>query len=194
MPRCLRGTLRRLGTGPARRVALDTDHPKSTTLRDLLVELRNGLPLYKPILIEVEPGSKVAPDNTIDRTMTLRKPLDWAEQYGREYAAHSFLVLGPNTLSSGLETPVTIGRSRRCDVRVENDSVSKVHGSVVFDRASGEYYIVDENSRNGTCINGEPLTPGVPAAIWSGAYVSFGDAVFVFIDPPTLRKLSKLAV
>ena len=85
-----------------------------------------------------------------------------------------------------------IGRSRRCDVRVENDSVSKVHASVVFDRSSGEYYIVDENSRNGTCINGEPLVPGVPAPIWSGAYVSYGDAVFVFIDPPTLRKLSKL--
>ena len=32
----------------------------------------------------------------------------------------------------------------------------------------------------------------VPAPIWSGAYVSYGDAVFVFIDPPTLRKLSKL--
>jgi hypothetical protein len=30
--------------------------------------------------------------------------------------------------------------------------------------------------------------------IWSGAYVSFGDALFVFIDPPTIRKLSALAV
>jgi predicted component of type VI protein secretion system len=79
-------------------------------------------------------------------------------------------------------------------VRVENESVSKVHGSVMFDRTAGQYYIVDENSRNGTYINGESLTPGVPAEVWSGAYVSFGDAVFVFIDPPTLRKLSKLAV
>jgi hypothetical protein len=160
----------------------------------LLLELRKGKPLYKPILIQVEQGSRVAPDATIDRTMTLRKPLDWAEQYGREYAQHRFLILGPNTLSAGLETPVTIGRSRRCDVRVENESVSKVHGSVMFDRTAGQYYIVDENSRNGTYINGESLTPGVPAEVWSGAYVSFGDAVFVFIDPPTLRKLSKLAV
>lgn len=173
---------------------MDTDQPKATTLRDLLVELRKGYTLYKPILIEVEPGTRITPDSTIDRTMTLRKPLDWAEQYGREYASHSFLILGPNTLSAGLDTPVTIGRSRRCDVRVENDSVSKVHASVVFDRSLGEYYVVDESSRNGSYINGEPLVPGVPAPIWSGAYVSFGDAVFVFIDPPTLRKLSKLAV
>jgi hypothetical protein len=173
---------------------VESEQPTATTLRELLVELRGGYTLHKPILIEVEPGTRVQPDSTIDRTMTLRKPLDWAEQYGREYAGHSFKLLGPNTLSAGIETPVTIGRSRRCDVRIDNDSVSKVHASVVFDRSSGEYYLVDENSRNGTCINGEPLTPGVPAPVWSGAYVSYGDAVFVFIDPPTLRKLSKLAV
>ena len=35
---------------------MDTDRPKATTLRDLLVELRKGYTLYKPILIEVEPG------------------------------------------------------------------------------------------------------------------------------------------
>jgi FHA domain-containing protein len=170
------------------------EQPKASTLRELLLEMKAGYTLHKPILIEVAPGSKVMPDATIDRTMTIRKPLDWAEQYGREYAGHHFIMLGPNTLSAGVDTPVTIGRSRRCDVRVENDSVSKVHGSVVYDRATGEYYIIDENSRNGTCINGESLTPGVPSAIWSGAYVSFGDAVFVFIDPPTLRKLAKIAV
>ncbi len=171
---------------------MNDDAPKATTLRELLGELRRGYALHKPILIEVEPGTKIGPDTTIDHTMTMQKPLDWAEQYGREYAHHSFMILGPNTLSAGLETPVTIGRSRRCDVRIENDSVSKVHASVVYDRTTGEYYIVDENSRNGTYINGEPLTPGVPSPIWSGAYVSYGDAVFVFIDPPTLRKLSKL--
>lgn len=172
---------------------MEADRPKATTLRELLVELRQGYTLYKPILIEVEPGSRVAPDATIDRTMTLRKPLDWAEQYGREYAGHSFIVLGSNTLS-GKDNRVTIGRSRRCDVRVDNDSVSKVHSSVTFDRTSGEYYIVDENSRNGTQVNGEQLKPGVPQPVWSGAYVSFGDAVFVFLDPPTLRKLAKLAI
>jgi pSer/pThr/pTyr-binding forkhead associated (FHA) protein len=174
------------------------EQPKATTLRELLLEMKAGYMLHKPILIEVTSGvlgaRPIAPDSTIDRTMTIRKPLDLSEQYSQEYAGHHFLVLGPNTLSAGVDAPVTIGRSRRCDVRVENDSVSKVHGSVVFDRATGEYYVIDENSRNGTSINGEPLTPGVPAAVWSGAYLSFGDAVFVFIDPQTLRKLSKLAV
>jgi len=171
------------------------DPPRAQTLRELLLEIRGGFVLHKPILIELEQGEHRATiDSTIDRTMTLSQPMAWVEQYGRELANHAFLLVGPNTLAAGLDSPVTIGRSRRCDVRIENDSVSKVHGSLVFDRGSGEYSIIDENSRNGTRINGEPLNPGVPAAVWSGAHVAFGDAVFVFLDPPTLRKLAKLAV
>lgn len=171
------------------------DPPKAQTLRELLLEIRGGFTLHKPILIELEQGDQRASlESTVDRTMTLSQPMAWVEQYGRELANHPFLMVGQNTLAAGLDAPVTIGRSRRCDVRVENDSVSKVHGSVVFDRATGDYFVIDENSRNGTRINGEPLTPGVPAAVWSGAHVAFGDAVFVFLDPPTLRKLAKLAV
>ena len=126
--------------------------------------------------------------------MTMNKRLSWADHYTHEYANEPYTVLGPNTLTAVLASPVTIGRSRRCDVRIENDSVSKVHASILFDRVAGEYYVVDENSRNGTCINGEALDSGGKKSIWSGAFVSFGDAVYVFIDPPTLRKLSKLAV
>ena len=172
---------------------MQDEQPKSTTLRELLEELRGGFTLYAPILIKVQEGSRTF-ESTVDRTMTMNQPLDWAEQYTREYASETFMVLGPNSLQSRLDQAVTVGRSRRCDARVENDSVSKVHASIIFDRGSGEYYIVDENSRNGTCVNGEPIPAGTRAAIWPGAYVSFGDAVFVFIDPPTLRKLSKLAV
>jgi pSer/pThr/pTyr-binding forkhead associated (FHA) protein len=156
--------------------------------------MREGFTLYAPILIRVEEGARDINESTTDRTQTMSKPLDWAEQYTREYATEAYVRLGPNTLTAGLVSPVTIGRSRRCDVKIENDSVSKVHASIVFDRSSGEYYVIDENSRNGTCINGEPIASGSKTSIWPGAYVSFGDAVFVFIDPPTLRKLSKLAV
>ena len=84
---------------------------------------------------------------------------------------------------------VTPAPSATARVGADHDS-----GSVVFDASAGEYFLIDENSRNGTRINGEPVSPGVPTAVWSGAHVSFGDAVFVFLDPPTLRKLAKLAV
>lgn len=155
--------------------------------------MRDGFNLFEPILIEIEAGSSAMPDVTVDRTVTSGKPFDWAQHYTREYAGHQYLVVAPQTQLSGSEIEVSIGRSRSCDVRIDNDSVSKVHAKMIFDRHSGDYFLVDERSRNGSCINGEPLEPMMRTPIWSGAYVSFGDALYVFIDPPTLRKLSSLA-
>jgi hypothetical protein len=171
-------------------LAVSVDNPKATTLRELLVEIRNGFTLYAPILIKVGDHGE-QPEHTQERTTSVSQPLDWGYHYTREYGHEPYILIGPNTLTSS--ESVSIGRSRTCQVRVENESVSKQHAALVCDRATGEYFVVDESSRNGTCINGEPLTAGVRMPIWPGAYVSFGDAVFVFIDPPTLRKLSRLA-
>lgn len=172
---------------------MDNERLKAQTLRELLVEVKEGAPLFAPILIEIEAGTSAPPDMTLDRTVTSGKPFDWAEQYTREYAGHRYMIVAPQAQATGNEVLVSIGRSRKCDVRVENDSVSKLHASIVFDRHSGDYFVVDESSRNGTCINGEALEPGRRVPVWSGAYISFGDALFVFIDPPTIRKLSALA-
>ena len=172
--------------------SVDDDSPKSATLQELLAELRRGFTLHKPILIVVEPGSRTLQTGTMEHTMTMPKGVDWHEQYRREYGEHNYVLLGRNTLATS-HNPITIGRSRSCDVRIDNDSVSKVHASIVLDRATGGYCVVDEKSRNGTYINGESLNAGALTPIWAGAYVAFGDSVFVFIDPSTLRKLSKLA-
>ena len=169
---------------------MQTDLPQSATLRELLVELRDGFVLHAPVLIRVQDSSEDGREATMERTMTVQTPLDWADQYTREYGNEPFLVLGPNALTS--PGPITIGRSRQCDVKIDNESVSKLHARLVSDPATGGYFIIDESSRNGTCINGQPLVAGARMSIWSGAYVSFGDAVFVFIDPPTLHKLSRL--
>lgn len=197
MPPGRHATLRELKRAAARRelddAAVQTDRPNSATLRELLAELKGGFALHAPVLIRVQDGAAENRDSTLDRTMTLREPLDWADHYTREYGNEPYIVLGPNTLMTGTGAAVTIGRSRQCDVKIDNESVSKLHAKLVCDPNTGGYYIIDETSRNGTCINGEPLVAGVRMAIWSGAYVSFGDAVFVFIDPPTLRKLSRLA-
>lgn len=169
------------------------ERPTAHTLRELLLELRSGYVLHRPVLVDVTPGSRDGADSTLERTLTVQLPAAGNDELSNELAACAFMLLGPNTLSAGIESPVTIGRSRRCDCRVDNDSVSKVHGSVVFDQGRGAYMLVDENSRNGTRINGTTLAPGVPAPVYSGAQVAFGDAVFVFIDPPTLRKLARIA-
>lgn len=165
----------------------------AVTLRDLLVEIQNGYSLFSPVLISVHPDALYNDEITTERTITSNIEVDWADEYTREYANEEFVVVGSNSLHQGLDKPVSIGRSRKCDVRVENESVSKSHASIVLDRGSGGYFVTDEGSRNGTYINGEKIESGVRTSLWSGAYLSFGDAVYVFIDPPTLRKLARLA-
>ena len=168
------------------------ERPSARTLRELLLELRSGYVLHRPILVDVTPGSRDGADSTLERTLTIQLPAGATDDLSNELAACSFMLLGPNTMSAGIDTPVTIGRSRKCDVRVDNDSVSKVHGSVVYDQARSAYVLVDENSRNGTRLNGTQLTPGHAVPVYSGAQIAFGDATFVFIDPPTLRKLARI--
>jgi len=163
----------------------------ASTLSELLGEIKNGFVVDAPVFIQVEQGAYERNEVTIERTMTVDAPLDWAGKYTRDYGHEPYTFVGPNSRTSS--QPVTIGRSRSCDVCIDSESVSKLHAQVICDRLGGHYYLVDESSRNGTCINGQPLTAGVRMTIWSGAYVSFGDAIFVFIDPAMLRKLSKLA-
>jgi hypothetical protein len=169
---------------------VNAEQPTASTLRELLRELKEGFTLYAPILVRVGVDGET-PDNTRERTTTsMANPLDWSDRYTREYGNEPFLLIGENTLAG--DGTVKLGRSRSCQVKLDNESVSKVHAALICDRATGEYFVIDEGSRNGTCINGEPLAAGVRMPIWPGAYVSFGDAVFVFIDPPTLRKLSRM--
>jgi hypothetical protein len=168
-----------------------SDRPHASTLRELLAELKAGFALRAPVLIRVRDPGGEGREGTMERTMTSPVPLDWAHQYTREYGNEPFLVLGPSP--GGPLAPVTIGRSRTCDVKIDHESVSKLHARLVADAGSGGYFVIDESSRNGTCINGQPLVAGVRMEVWPGAYVSFGDTVFVFIDPPTLHKLARLA-
>jgi hypothetical protein len=171
------------------------DAPTARTLRELLLEIQGGFTLHRPLLVEVgEAEWSTTIETTVEQTTTRAASGEWAVQVGRELASHRFLLVGANVLSAGLDTPLTVGRSRRCDVRIDNESVSKVHGSLSFERATGRYLLVDEGSRNGTRVNGEPLVAGVPAPVWAGANVAFGDALYVFLDPQTVRKLARLAV
>ena len=87
------------------------DRPKATTLHELLLELKRGYLLHKPILIEMDAAARPSPEATIDRTMTLRHPLDWVEEYGRELADNAFILLGPNTLASARSPAGTSGRA-----------------------------------------------------------------------------------
>jgi len=176
------------------RVTSRDDLGEASTLHDLLQDIRKGRSLFSPVLVSVHPDSLQFEESTAEHTMTSSVDVDWATEYTREYANEEYIILGSNSLQEDLDKPVTIGRSRNCLVRVEVDSVSKNHASIALDRGSGTYFVTDTNSRNGTFINGEKIETCTKTALWPGAYLSFGDAVYVFIDPPTLRKLARLSI
>jgi pSer/pThr/pTyr-binding forkhead associated (FHA) protein len=166
--------------------------PRAHTLRELLLELRAGFTLHRPILVDVAPPADTGPDVTVERTLSMQLPEVGEPTVPNELAQCCFVLLGGNRLRSIGDRPITVGRSRRCDVRIDNESVSKIHSSFVFDEARG-YMVIDEHSRNGTRISDAPLPPGVAVEVLAGARICFGDAAYVFIDPATLRKLARLA-
>jgi pSer/pThr/pTyr-binding forkhead associated (FHA) protein len=51
---------------------------------------------------------------------------------------------------------VTIGRNDRCDVVIEDDSVSRRHARIC--ERHGRYWLADLGSMNGTYLEGDPIT------------------------------------
>ncbi len=69
----------------------------------------------------------------------------------------------------------TIGRDSRCDLLVEDTTVSRWHARL--ERAAGRWLLTDLDSTNGTRLNGWRVGKSVP--VQAGDLVTFGSAVFV---------------
>ena len=62
-----------------------------------------------------------------------------------------------NIPSDVKETTLSFGRRDTCDVCLDYDSqVSRVHAHLIYE--TGQFWIEDLNSRNGTFVNNERLT------------------------------------
>ena len=57
---------------------------------------------------------------------------------------------------SQLET--VIGRDPNCDLFIDNPAISREHASIIY--RGGRFFIKDNNSSNGTFLNGEKLKEG----------------------------------
>jgi hypothetical protein len=112
-----------------------------------------------------------------------------------------------------LERPVPrrgllVGRSRECDVVVENQSVSNRHFRILKGRA-GKCFVEDLRSKNGTFLNGTRLSPGkrvalsfndtirVPGArflIWDDRPLPEGEAMETYGDTSLLPPILELEI
>jgi pSer/pThr/pTyr-binding forkhead associated (FHA) protein len=75
-----------------------------------------------------------------------------------------------------LETGMTIGRSRECDIFLEDLTVSR-HHATIQGSASSEYEIVDNHSATGTFVNGRPVTRH---KLQEGDVIQIGNTRFTF--------------
>jgi hypothetical protein len=86
-----------------------------------------------------------------------------------------------------------IGRSVRCQLRIDHPLVSSAHAQLCW-RGTG-WELHDLDSRNGTFVDGRRLAPNERLTITAGAALAFGAPwnVFELIDdtPPMARAVSK---
>jgi pSer/pThr/pTyr-binding forkhead associated (FHA) protein len=73
-------------------------------------------------------------------------------------------------------TEMTIGRSRECDIFLEDLAVSRVHATI-RELPDGEYELVDNQSATGTFVNGQPIQRCV---LCENDIVQIGASRFIF--------------
>ncbi len=125
--------------------------------RMVYVEVRRGRS-ERPVLV-AEPAAVVPTAPAVDRRVPLQlRVVEPPERRGRSYE------LGPE---------VTLGRSPRCIVHLEDRFASGVHARV-FER-NGELWLEDLGSTNGTFLNEERLV--APTRLQRGDRVRVGNTV-----------------
>ncbi len=104
-----------------------------------------------------------------------------------DIAAELDAVTGPlkGTSIPLSEAEVTVGREPSNGISLLDVGVSRRHCIIV--RSGNQFKIQDLNSRNGTFVNGVPVTERVLA---SGDEIKIGGSLFVFVVPETERAKS----
>lgn len=78
--------------------------------------------------------------------------------------------------------PFTIGRARECHLVIDHTQISRLHARLEYDHE--QVVITDQNSTNGTWVNGERLTPGQPRKLRAGDRILLAQVCTVEFDDP----------
>jgi hypothetical protein len=77
----------------------------------------------------------------------------------------------------------TLGRALSCQVVLDSDFASRRHAQII--RHDQVYWLKDLGSKNGTLLNGEPVTAEMQ--LNDGAEIRIGEAIFIFVDLAVTR-------
>lgn len=90
-----------------------------------------------------------------------------------------YLLLGNNEKAFINANPFVIGKDNsQCNLVIASRAVSRRHGEIFFENA--KYYFADNNSTNGTYINGARIEKGQKVAINSRDVIRVADVDIKF--------------
>jgi hypothetical protein len=173
--------------------------PVASEFGAFLSAVARGAQPPKPLLIKIT--SRLLGSKTLDRTgsfvqveTTLPQSLKqwnlheamssvWNQEEGwKQLRDDEVFVLTSKQLPDGSQCPITLGRSRHCDIRLTHHTVSGMHASIGYDADYG-YYVLDEHSRNGTIVDGVLIAPGINTPLNDESILEFGELWCLFIAP-----------
>ncbi|MGL5649510.1 MAG: FHA domain-containing protein [Clostridium sp.] len=86
---------------------------------------------------------------------------------------------GEKIVEFQLKNNNVIGRSlENCTITIEGKTVSKVHA--IIKKFDNKYYVLDENSKNGTYINGKRISKNNYFILRDGDEILFGNVICIF--------------
>ena len=88
-----------------------------------------------------------------DKTIATTSPVGQQLEKIGEIQQASYLIYNNKKIS--LVAKLTVGRSTECDIVIDNKLVSRKHASI--QKIRDVYFLKDENSTNGTYLNGKRL-------------------------------------
>ena len=175
--------------------------PKAFQLLELLLERRPEAVTKTELLERLWPDTFVSDASLHNAIAEIRAALGDAPQTARYirtvprygYAFHgdarlapaaevsSVADAGPRLLSGAQEWLLSegsnlVGRDRDCRVRIDSATLSRHHARIVV--ANGEATVEDLRSKNGTHVNGRPVTE--PVLLEDGARIQLGSATVTY--------------
>jgi hypothetical protein len=107
-----------------------------------------------------------------------------------ERECRAFHLLG---VPVGASLAVGVGRSRDCEVRIDDGSVSARHCTLYLDAATGQMQVVDHGSKNGTFVDGRRAEVELRMPARSGSVVRLGQVSSIVLDPAAIARLAQAA-
>jgi pSer/pThr/pTyr-binding forkhead associated (FHA) protein len=86
--------------------------------------------------------------------------------------------IGSETRHVRLTGPMTFGRHSRCEIRIDDPSVSRQHAEI-RPRHDHQTYLSDLGSRNGTFVNGHRIST---RKLVGGDLIRIGNSIFRYLD------------